>query len=189
MPEPTLGTLLGGGFVGIVSFAGGWVKTTSAYGDLTAWRAAQGVTMQSDINLGTSLTSSLSDAMVNQAQGAVSLASQAAAKRLGISLPGSTTATGGSSTTAAANPASSVKTQRVSSVVNSQYGNDYAAKNITGALAALDAIVAGTTNISAASAAGAKSLSSYGSNYAAQNITGYLANLDRISAATVNVTA
>lgn len=177
--------------MGIVSFAGGWVKTTSAYGDLVAWRAAQGVTMQSDINLGTSLTSSLSDAMVNQAQGAVSLASQAAAKRLGISLPGSTTATGSSSSasTAAANPASSVKTQRVSSVVKSQYGSDYAAKNITGALAAFDAIVAGTTNISTASAAGTKSLSSYGSNYAAQNITGYLANLDRISAATVNVTA
>jgi len=178
--------------MGIVSFAGGWVKTTSAYGDLVAWRAAQGVTMQSDINLGTSLTNSLSDAMVNQASGAVSLASQAAAKRLGISLPGSTTATGTSSsasTAATANPASSVKTQRVSSVVKSQYGSDYAAKNITGALAALDAIVAGTTNISTASAAGTKSLSSYGSNYAAQNITGYLANLDRISAATVNVTA
>jgi len=173
--------------MGIVSFAGGWVKTTSAYGDLTAWRAAQGVTMQADMDLGTSLTNSLSDAMVNQAQGAVSLASQAAAKRLGIALPGSTTATGNSSNSGAAaapaNPASSVTVQRVSSVVKSRYGTDYAAKNITGTLAALDAIVSGTSTMSTVPT---KALSSYGSNYAAQNITGYLANLDQINASSVN---
>ncbi len=179
--------------MGIVSFANGWVKTTSAYWDLVAWRAAQGVTMQADMDLGTSLTNSLSDAMINQAQGAVSLASQAAAKRLGITLPSSSSSTGSTGTAATGttpNPASSVTVQRASGTVNSPYGNNYAAQNITGALASLDAIVAGTTP---ATAVGTKSLTSYGSNYAAQNITGFLANLDAINTTPIppvlNVTA
>lgn len=178
-----------GGFLGIVSFAGGYVNTTSAWGDLQAWNYARGVTAQQDIDLGTSLTNSLSDAAINRAQGQVSLASQAAAKRLGISLPGSSTSTS-SSSTPATNPTSSVTVKRVSGVVNSRYGNDYVAQSMTGTLATINGIISGSSKITSV---GTKALSSYGSNYAAQNITGYLANLDRINATPitppVNVTA
>jgi len=170
--------------LGIVSFQGGYVSTTTAWGDLRAWSYARGVTAAQDIAAGDSLNGSISDTMIGLAQGQVNLASQAAAKRMGIALPGSGTgnssSSGSSSSTKPVNPASSVTVQRVSSVVKSKYGTDYAAQSITGTLATINGIISGSSKITSAQS---QPLSNYGSNYGAQNITGYIANLNRISAA------
>lgn len=147
---------------------------------------SQSGTGESDADLGASLSDAIGSAYDNQIQGAVTLAADEAAKRMGVSLPSSSgsTSTGSATTASSANKASDVTTQRVSGIVNSPYGSNYAAQDITGTLAALDDVVAGIGTTTPARAA-----SSYGSNLAAQDITGFLANLDALSATPVDVTA
>jgi hypothetical protein len=140
----------------------------------------------SAMDLGASLADAISTAYDNEVQGQINLAADAAAKRVGVALPGTSGGTASSASSGASgNGASSVTSKPVSGKVSSPYGSTYAAQDIDGALAALDGIVAGTQS----AATPAQAASAYGSNYAAQDIDGFLGNLDRIAAKAVSTVA